>query len=276
MKIRSQCLSRESLIGRDLRDWEFTDCDLSGVQFDRADLSRAKFVRCRLNTSSDDKDSWARTNRRWSPSDRVELKRSAGFVSFRGACLQEAFFLQCEMIHAMFVRADLSGATFVRSAMPKSDFHRALCYSAAFLGTDLSEAVFRHSHLDQARFLNCNLRSAVFFNARLPETKIFHTNCRLVTVERCNLKRLTIAFSAALQLSGSANHCVELVTVFREPGSENCISRMSLVRVMFRLGRSKTLRPSARLVWRHLVYRVRFPALRVEENDAIIETSPPR
>jgi uncharacterized protein YjbI with pentapeptide repeats len=104
----SNCITR----GTCIRDTEFTNCKLMGLNFHELDpfLLSFSFQNCLLNFSS---------------FSRLKLKN----ISFEDCKLIQVDFSEADLTSATFQNCDFSGATFIDTRLEKADFSTSMNFS---------------------------------------------------------------------------------------------------------------------------------------------------
>jgi hypothetical protein len=119
---RDEEIRGRSLRGQKLDDAEFRECDLSGTSFAAADLTAARFYKCKADAHSP--------------------------VDFEGAMLDRARFEGCSFPHAILTKASLREAFVQETGLPGARLGVADFSAARFDEVDISLA-----HLHRARFV---------------------------------------------------------------------------------------------------------------------------
>lgn len=146
-----------NLVGRALRDADFSNSDLGGARFEGADLSGARFHSARLANATFTQAQLARADfapdptRPGSPATNLEGAR------FNRANLTGASFRQASMTGALFVAANMGEVDLTSALLGARDPRAA---------ANLSYAYLEDARLDGATLAGVNFSSATFFGER--------------------------------------------------------------------------------------------------------------
>lgn len=166
----------------DLKGIKFKRCELHQINFNKTNLSYAKF-------------------------DRTLLYRVSSIeVNFRNATFEETEFIDPNFQESYFGGANLIGGSFLWGAEFKkvnfinanlkgNKFRSALIEEAIFKNTNLDDTSFTDSDFKQILFDNCNCQYTSFSSGKL--TQIVFRNCKLnnANFSYCQNSPVQIVFS---------------------------------------------------------------------------------
>jgi len=142
-------LSKQNFDRFNLREVDFSDCNLSGAYFPRADLYGATLSRANLS--------------------RID----AVHTSFTSCNAQKAHFDKALLLSASFLSAKLDGASFAGASMSQVDLSSASMQSADLSDADLLSANLMDADLRNATLIRTNLNLASLLRADLRGATLF-------------------------------------------------------------------------------------------------------
>jgi uncharacterized protein YjbI with pentapeptide repeats len=197
LKIHGANLSLTKFNGCNLNNTEFSECDLTGAEFKQAKLQGAKFVKCELN----------RTNFNYAEMAKAEIVGSDLFqCSFIKTDLRETLIQSIKLSKAYFFKAKLQKAKFqirmttlnvvfrlcdLRGVLFSGDYNKTVNIMAGcdFRGSDLSESRFAFNRVARTNFTKAKL-----IGANLTQCKSFNKcNFKSIRCAGSNLDGLTLS-----------------------------------------------------------------------------------
>lgn len=162
---------------------DLTESQLTGADFQQADLAAANLTRCIAVGAN-----FRQANLRHAILDRV-IAEDASFVlaDLSMARATAAKFIGANLIGACLIGAILTNAQFAGANLTGADLSGAVLASASFnagttlentdlSSTDLSEASFENANLQTARLDNASLAAARLLNCNLENVRLTHAN----------------------------------------------------------------------------------------------------
>jgi uncharacterized protein YjbI with pentapeptide repeats len=144
------------LRGQNLRETTVKNCDIRGTYFDYSKLNLSSFIKAQLYD-----------------------------VSFVGAILETAYFMECDLTNCKFDFANLTRAIFSK------------CYgtNVSFIGANLRSVIIRSSNFPLAKFDNMKAKDGTFKYSDLCHSTFYGAQLDDAYFESSDLRRTIFRFS---------------------------------------------------------------------------------
>ena len=135
---------------------DFVDSDLIGATLSKALIKNTRFHRCTFGERDD-----------------LFLETVFEEVDFTGSHLRETYFIEVDLTHSVFDKADLSGSSFIQCCLENSSFNSATLNHVNVIEAKASGCTFDNAQMRNARFVGGNaLKDASFSRADLTEANL--------------------------------------------------------------------------------------------------------
>ncbi len=203
-------------ICRDCDGWQkmrlcIIDEDLTRINFEGLDISRAIFVESRLDKSSFNHCNLSYTN----------LSRIIGSdINFKYANLFNTIFTNSRIDNGIFYEADITDAKFNDISCNFSSFEHATIRHTDFANARLRNAIFKDSLCGFCNFSDCMLDASDFSYATIDSSSFFDAFLHLGNFEYADIKGSSF-YTATLIGANFKNSKIDDETIFSQSHISN-------------------------------------------------------
>lgn len=161
----------------------FLNCKIDNCDFSGSKMEKCSFVNTKLNKVCFEQCDLSNACFLSIDKDNFSLEN----LSFKGACLNQANFQNMELKNSDFTLASLENAYFGESNLSGADFSDSRAKNAQFRKADLTGAKLNNINLDQGSLAGANLANASFAGANLHGVDFLRSNISKTDFMNTNL-----------------------------------------------------------------------------------------
>ncbi len=188
-----------NLVGVDLTNFDFSECNLSFANFSEADLRGANFEESILKNAI------------------IDSVIGDG-INFSNADLSNTSITNSKLSNCFFLKTVIENCNFSKSILTNADFQDSRGPKPNFSQCDVSESVFTSSRIPEAIFENAKLNKVIFKGAQLFKSVFEGSEAKESTLVQCNIEEANLSRSNFEQsifkdsILAGANICDTILT----------------------------------------------------------------